>query len=210
MDVLVNEISMERLEVMLKGKSCMCFTGRRPKDLCGYRHENYSAFVKALHDLIYEKYYKDLGIRVFVTGGAQGFDQLAFWAVAHMVQHYMLNDVTNIVFGVRGQDRRWKDTGAFSREEYRLMLARASYVCWVTDYAEQGIAALHERNHIMADHACCLLALYPDNTWTTSKGGTAECLRYAAAKNWPAKSIARLEYKIENGDLLTGSICYDV
>lgn len=56
----------------------ICFTGRRPKDLFGYY--NYDAY-KEIQDVlspILEAHYTTNGVRNFISGGAQGFDQLAF------------------------------------------------------------------------------------------------------------------------------------
>ena len=73
----------------------MSFTGRRPKDLFGYVKENYVPLVNKLTDELIQ-FYKEQGFDTFITGGAQGFDQLAFWAVDRMKrQGYM---VKNIVY----------------------------------------------------------------------------------------------------------------
>ena len=57
----------------------MCFTGRRPKDLFGYNHDAYIPMVEAIkRDL---RGFVSNGYTEFISGGAQGFDQLAFWAV---------------------------------------------------------------------------------------------------------------------------------
>ena len=50
----------------------------------------------------------------------------------------------------------------------------------------------------MVDSSNLVIALYPDDSWTTAKGGTAECMRYAKSKN---KTIIQLKYKINNNQL---------
>lgn len=74
----------------------LCFTGRRPKDL-GFietivskngreylknaqNEDAYKDFVLSLSGIL-EKFYEN-GYTRFISGGAQGFDQLAFRAVS--------------------------------------------------------------------------------------------------------------------------------
>lgn len=199
-----NVVLLSNLNKHLLPGGTMCFTGHRPKSLCGYEHKSYSPFVSYLTDLLYHYYYKGLGVRNFITGGAQGFDQLAFWAVEHMKRKYNITDASNIVFGVQGQDSRWRKSGAFSQEEYQKMLRMADILVWVSG---GSIKALFERNHIMCDHSQHLLALYPDSTWLTSRGGTAETLRYASEHKDTIKTVCRIPYTIENNVLTAQPLC---
>lgn len=199
-----NVILLSDLDKHLLPGETMCFTGHRAKSLCGYEHKNYSPFVSHLTDLLYHHYYKSLGVRNFITGGAQGFDQLAFWAVEHMKRKYKITDVSNIVFGVQGQDSRWRKRGAFSQEEYQKMLRMADILVWVSG---GSIKALFERNHIMCDHSQHLLALYQDISWPTARGGTAETLRYATEHKNNMKTVRRIPYTIENNILTAQPLC---
>ena len=197
MSILANEMNISQIKEILKDGRTMCFTGRRPKDLCGYSRDAYMPLVQFLTEILYRRYYKELGVRCFISGGAQGFDQLAFWSVERMKSAYKTHDVKNIVFAVKGQSARWKDTGTFSKHEYELMLSKADAMCWVSG---GSIQALLDRNHIMVDHSERLLALYPDDSWDTSKGGTAETLRYAQ-KASHMKDICRIGYTLEKDGL---------
>lgn len=71
----------------------MSFTGRRPKDLCGYEASAYCQFVSDLTEVLSIFYSK--GVRRFLLGGAQGMDQMAFWAVQrlHRCKEYPLPSI---------------------------------------------------------------------------------------------------------------------
>lgn len=177
-----------------------CFTGRRPKDLCGYDHDSYIPLVDYLKNLVRHMYSK--GCTEFISGGAQGFDQLAFWAVNAMKREGL--PIRNIVYiPFQGQEKAWKDKGLFSQSEYRLMLKLADevHVCSAIDTSNKGqvVTALHGRNHCMVDNSDFVIALYPDDSWKTAKGGTSECMRYASSKN---KGIVQISY---SNDLSTFS-----
>lgn len=184
------------------GKKTMCFTGRRPKDLCGYDLSMYAQFMKDLSDLVYQKFYKDLCVRRFLTGGAQGFDQIAFWSVEYMKKKSGCEDVENIVcIPFKEQESRWAAEGLFSQSEYRSILGRADRVIEISRI--NTIDAFFMRNHMMCENSDLCLGLYPDGTWETSKGGTAECLRYAV-EHTPA--VYRLGYSLDKSGVNIGQL----
>ncbi len=157
----------------------LCFTGRRPKDLCGYNTSKYKEFVTDLMKVIYEEFYEKRGVRRFITGGAQGFDQMAFWAVERMKSVYGLKDIQNVVFiPFEHQEIRWAQKGCFSIAEYRMMIKQADMIVVVCN--NNSIQSMFDRNHAMCQYSNYCLGLYPDDSWNTNKGGTAECMRYAA------------------------------
>ena len=158
-----------------------CFTGRRPKQLFGYNHDAYMPLFSEIKNLCAELV-ADHNVRTFISGGAQGVDQLAFWTVHDLKKQFP--DVKNIVYiPFEGQDSRWLADGTFGRREYSLMLTLADGVYNVSGESHpQGNVAslLHERNHAMVDNADLVFAVYPhDIDPITHTGGTAECMRYA-------------------------------
>lgn len=180
----------------------MCFTGRRPKDLCGYDTAKYQRFVSDLAQMIYAEFYSKLGIRRFISGGAQGFDQMAFWAIERMKTMYGLKDIQNVIFvPFEQQEIRWAEKGCFSQAEYWLMIKKADQIIVVCE--DNSIESLFIRNHEMCEYSKYCLGLYPDDSWHTSKGGTSECLRYA---NDHCSEIFRLGYTIDNNGLHIGEI----
>lgn len=63
----------------------VCFTGHRPKSIFPInpydesRRKDYQKIVDRIADFVCSMYNK--GFTKYISGGAQGFDQLAFWAV---------------------------------------------------------------------------------------------------------------------------------
>ena len=179
----------------------MCFTGPRPKGLYGYNHDVYIPIVEATKNALREHITN--GYTRFITGGAQGFDQLAFWAVNALKREGL--PIKNIVYvPFKGQERAWKETGLFSQQEYRLMLQLADEVHVLYQNINDKhaiIEALFGRNHRMVDDSNAIFGLYPDYSWQLSeaKGGTAECLKYAQDK---AKPIFQLSNDTLRGQWL--------
>ena len=161
------------------------FTGRRPKDLFGYYNkEPYQRIVGNLK-LMIESAYKE-GARNFITGGAQGFDQMAFWAVHSVKQKYP--DIKNILYiPHEKQANTWSNNGLFSRDQYALIKSVADEIKIISRYYNINtsnnkgvIEALLTRNEEMVDKSDLIIGLYPHELdYKTNKGGTAACLRYA-------------------------------
>lgn len=180
----------------------ICFTGRRPKDLCGYDANGYKDLVAYVMTVL-EDLYQNKGARRFITGGAQGFDQLAFWAVHNLRKKYA--DIENILYlPFDGQEKQWLKQGPFSQEEYTLMKSMSDRVKFTTENLDTNdyhavAKALYERNHQMVTASDAVIALYPDDTWKDSKGGTAECMRYATKKQKP---IIQIKYAVRNNKVV--------
>lgn len=162
----------------------ICFTGPRPKGLYEYERDKYLPLLEELKKLLASLY--DMGCRRVITGGAQGLDQLAFWAVNALKRKGY--DFENIVYvPFRGQERRWAKEGLFSQKEYHLMLKLADEVHILSDMdineaSQRTInGAMYNRNHKMVDDTDATIGIYPDFSWEfpETKSGTAECMRYA-------------------------------
>lgn len=181
-------------DVLVSGTAAACFTGSRPKDLHGYDHDAYLPLVDFLTDLILDL--NQQGVGRFISGGAQGFDQLAFWSVNRAKA--ASPDITNDVYvPFPFQAVRWRDEGLFGQKEYNLMLSKADRVRTLSDDPDpddfrQAVQKLHARNHAMVDDSNLVVALlvtgYNDD-WRHSKGGTAECVRYAMSRNKPVLAL---------------------
>jgi Uncharacterized protein conserved in bacteria len=173
----------------------ICFTGRRPKDLCGYTSSKYHELLVYLDNLLETEFYSK-GVRTFISGGAQGFDQLAFWVVNKLKERHP--DVKNVVYvPFKGQDGRWLANGLFSQHQYQTMLSLADDVkyLYVINNSNFGqvVKALTDRNHDMVNASDAVIALYPKDDYETVKGGTAECMRYAKSQN---VKVYQLKYEI--------------
>lgn len=162
----------------------VCFTGPRPKDLFGYEDARpYRAIIRVLDELIPAIVAK--GTTRFVSGGAQGFDQLAFWAVNHYVQRLGIENVVYVPF--KGQESRWSPYGLFGQGDYHKMIEKATEVKMLYDTPPTtGLVFqyLYDRNHQMVNDTDFVIALLAGRSleWQMAKGGTSECVRYAMGK----------------------------
>lgn len=177
-------------------RKTVCFTGPRPKRLCEYNREPYQDLLIYLEKTIEDLYLS--GYREFITGGAQGFDQLAFQATNAVKKKNPSWDISNILaIPFHGQELRWKETGIFGQKEYREMLAAADKIVYVSDlYKNQNpYFLLFKRNEYMIDASDLVVALYPDENWENAKsGGTENAMKYAKKKGI---SIMQIVYRID-------------
>lgn len=185
----------------------MAFTGPRPKNLCGWNHRAYKSLIDAL--VVKLKKYYDRGVKNFISGGAQGFDQCAFSAVRKMVNRYELTDVKNIVYvPYKGQEERWVKDGCFGQEEYQEMLEHADEVKILSPPPSNDdktyIKLLYDRNTALIKDADIILALYDKDDWKESKGGTQDTMR--KAYNY-GKELHQAKFIIENDQVKLSEIC---
>lgn len=169
-----------------------CFTGGRPNSLYpinayGIEHKSdYRTMIENITEFVI-KLYEIHHIRNYISGGAQGFDQLAFWAIANLKKRH--HDVQNIIYiPFKGQDRRWQSRGFFSQTDYSLILKKADaiYNCNPSLVIEKAsdfeIAdALLIRNRMMINHSGVVIGQYPDDSWKSKQinSGTTYSLRFA-------------------------------
>lgn len=161
----------------------VCFTGHRPKDLWGYQQSQSAKYAALQQELMRQcgLLIKE-GYNTFISGGAQGADQLAFWAVHSLKFEYPGGQLKNVVYApCRNQEKKWRTTGLFSQESYREMLERANEVYYVADRDFESPRDLFARNHAMVDNSSVLIAVYgKPEPFLTAEGGTAETMRYAS------------------------------
>lgn len=188
---MVNRIYELGLWLQGKKASSVCFTGHRPKDLHGYVQKPYMPLVNYIIALC-ARLNSQLGVETFISGGAQGFDQMAFWAIENLKKQALVKNKVYIPFSK--QPSRWKATGLFSQAEHSLMLSRADEVRIIAnDPADfpATVQALHGRNHAMVADSDIVIALLAPKAWNweTAKGGTAECVRYARKAGKPVIAV---------------------
>lgn len=127
----------------------------------------------------------------FITGGRQGFEQLAFQAVEHLKEQY--DGIENVVYiPFANQDNRWPETGLFSQTEYQNMLEKADTVYNCNPQIDVETASIWDLSkayrickHMMIDASSNIIGQYTTNAWRKPylKGGTEESLRYAKQKH---------------------------
>lgn len=167
----------------------VCVTGHRPKDLWGY---NSSAKYQQLQNKMYyclKQFHDTYGVKNFISGGAQGVDQLFYWVCNHVLKEYP--ECTNTLsIPFKGQEDMWVEEGKFGKTEYRQMLNSASSVVVVNPVVtpqspkEHIVKALMDRNAHMVSNSDFVLGIYKgdiaDITSTTRIfGGTLNALRLA-------------------------------
>lgn len=167
----------------------VCFTGHRPKNIFPdgpyneVRRKDYQAIVDQVARIV--RTLTEQGYTRFISGGAQGFDQLCFWAVYKVSRdHRHIENILYLPF--KGQEQRWARGGLFSQHEYHQMMRIASHIQYCSKHIDtrnlrEVTHALMFRNKCMVNDSSLVIGQFEDNSWKnpTTKGGTADCLRYA-------------------------------
>ena len=166
----------------------VCFTGPRPAHIFPQqpydpsRRTDYQKIIEKIKEMVLELY--GYGYSIFLSGGAQGFDQLAFWAV-HSCKREIPELKNIVVRPFEGQERKWSRTGLFSQKEYEKMLLSADLILTCTKLTEDTKAdaakALHYRNQVMVTLSRIVIGMGEPEDWEKEKirGGTGNCLKYA-------------------------------
>ena len=158
----------------------IAFTGHRPNKLYGYdMHKEYYDKLKIiLKDMLKDEIYK-YDADTFITGGALGFDTLAFDVVKDLIDDYGGNHVLAIPF--EKQAIKWPIE---SQVKYKIIkqLSACVYVDEYEKYNIKGVrtgeyhpAKLQKRNEWMVDNCDLLIGCWDG----VKKGGTWNCLKYA-------------------------------
>lgn len=190
-----NHSNNEKSYVELATGKTIFFTGRRPNNLYGYDNATrpkYQEIVDSTYSLI-ESLFKE-GYTTFISGGAQGFDQLAFWAVNRLKKNYPEADIKNIVYvPCDNQSSKWAESGLFSQKEYDAMINHADEVVMIGhEYTRRSMI---ERDAAMVESSDLGIALFPSyEDWRTAEhSGTAITMKMAERKGiklirmWPGE-----------------------
>lgn len=173
----------EQLREELERKT-ICFTGHRPNKLgnCYRLTDKQSKYIHSKLEPVLMDLIEDERIERFISGGAIGFDQIAFWTVRSLKKTYYPNIKNIVAVPFKNQAIKWNDKE--TQIWYKKMLEMADEVVYVDellDYKVDGagigeyhVAKMQKRNEYMVDHSCIVVA-----TWDGAKGGTGNCVRYA-------------------------------
>ena len=150
----------------------IAFTGHRPNKLFGY-DTSHKAYRKIKNDI--KTFIKQNQINNAITGMALGYDQVAADAVIELKNEgYNIN--LEAAIPCRGHSSKWPKP---SQEHYDEILKNCDKVTIVTD-EDYTPKVMQIRNEYMVDNADIILGL-----WDGSKGGTANCIKYAKEKGKP-------------------------
>ncbi|MBD5585605.1 MAG: DUF1273 domain-containing protein [Clostridia bacterium] len=176
------------------------FTGHRANKLCGWDGSKYEELAGQLVNLVEDLYSK--GYDTFITGGAQGIDQLVFWAVNTFKRRNPDKDVRNMVYSpFPGHESMWPKYGTFGQAEYREMLAAADKVKYTLDrkpVTKQKISqALYQRNVGMMHDSDALCAFINDSELSdpNSHSGTKSAVNVAKRFN---RKVTYVNYVIDD------------
>lgn len=156
----------------------ICFTGKRPKDMYGYAFiQKYEKMEWVLYDWLLTR----TDINRAITGGAQGFDQIAFWACneANISKN-------GLYIPFQGQESKWRRDGWFGQKEYYRMILNADEVtvCSNLDIktarAKEISEAYLKRSRDMVDSSDIVFGCFDTSIdFHEDISGTAATLRYA-------------------------------
>lgn len=146
------------------------FTGHRPSKF-PWRYDETDSRCVALKEELTGQISKlaEVGVTDFFSGMAEGTDTYCAQIVLDLRRK---NPALNLhcVLPCEGQADRWSDS---ARERYRMIVARADFVDYVSRKYYDG--CMLARNRRLVDQAGILLAVYNGER----RGGTAATVRYA-------------------------------
>lgn len=186
----------------------IAFTGHRPNKLYGYdlSNDNYNKLKTELNKILeYEIYTNDAD--TFITGGALGFDTLAFDVCDELISQYGGHQILAIPF--KNQADKW-----FKESVIKYNQMKSNSTCIYVDeqkenkdYSVKGTIAgkyhpakMQKRNEWMVDKCDLLIGCWDG----IKRGGTWNCLKYAKSLNKeiiiidPKTFKAYNFYKIQN------------
>ncbi|WP_273854225.1 SLOG family protein [Guptibacillus spartinae] len=163
------------------------FTGHRPNLIFGtysWEDPEVKKCCRVLSRQIGELI-RDFNVRVFISGGALGIDQLAYVLVHQYKLKYPELNIQNILASpFKNQDVKWNH---IDRKRYKHIVDTADKVVYVDELAEyQSKNAnmnqigkykrekMQKRNEYIVDHIDILLGVF-----NGSKSGTKNCIDYA-------------------------------
>lgn len=158
----------------------IAFTGHRPDKLYGYdfSNEKYLQLKAKLTAILSNKIQFD-NADTFITGGALGFDILAYDVVEKLKENNNIKHILAIPF--MKQATKWNYQNVLKYQKVKAV-SECIYVDHLDAYAIKGLipdeyhpAKMQKRNEWMVDNCDILIACWDGN----KKGGTYNCVRYA-------------------------------
>jgi len=171
-------------DIINERNSTVCFTGHRnlPKG------DELKRLIAATDAMIAAAY--SHGYRVFVAGGAVGFDTLAACRV--IVIKKRLPDVKlRLVLPCRNQTEKWTKTEDIAL--YKHIMGCAETVEYITDFYNDK--CMLERNRAMVDRSALCIAYC-----TKAKGGSAYTVNYAKKEGLGVINIGENSYSASEFD----------
>jgi uncharacterized phage-like protein YoqJ len=169
--------SIEQLERATCG-----FTGHRPDKLGNCYSLKHPESIKISEKLtsILEQLIVEENISRFISGGAIGFDQIAFWTV-HKLKKLHPKIINIVAVPFKNQACKWTDKETLLWYDKMLKVSdEVIYVDEIAGYGMDGIkigeyhvAKMQKRNEYMVDESRIMIAC-----WDGTRGGTGNCVNY--------------------------------
>lgn len=174
-----------------ENEKTVCFTGHRPNRLFGYRKpEPYKRVMNTI-TAICDQYFCEENARTFVSGCAQGIDQLAFWAVERLKQLHPDAGIRNYVFvPCKGFGGNWPTDSMFGQDKLQKILETCDgfYMCQEEEYT--GPECLFQRNRDMLEVSdICLACWNMDTDPLQTRGGTAGTIKEALSPEFETDTM---------------------
>lgn len=150
-------------------------TGHRPPKIGGYNPE--SPLRKSVRESIKSTFlamHSVQHISLVITGGALGVDQDTALICIELGLDYC------VAIPCLNHDSKWPE---HSKKLYKHILSKAYYIQLVSDTPYDNLC-MQKRNEWMVDQSDMLIGV-----WNGTKGGTANCIRYAKEKGKSIKII---------------------
>lgn len=160
------------------GKTACCFTGHRPDGLPRTAGDMVLLKLRLMRAI---RAAYDGGVRTFLAGGAQGFDQLAAEAVLFQKENWP--DVRLLLALPAPTQAKYWQAGA--RQRYDEVLNKADKVWYASDATSTD--ALLRRNRYLVEHADCCIAYLQKLS-----GGTLYTVRYALEREISVYNLAQI------------------
>ena len=146
----------------------------------------------------------EIGVETFLTGGAQGTAQLAFWAIHYVKKEYpYIKNVVCLPFETYGDE--WDSDGAFGkadRAKIRDMADKVEILSEGTPNASDVPRLLSERNQYIVEHADLVLAVSMAREFLKGSDDTAESLRLAKKQDRKIRVIHPTNGDVAQFDIL--------
>lgn len=179
--------NVENINDIISVKTCT-FTGHRPDKLYGYNLNTprYQLLAQKLASYL-RGLIENEGVKRFITGGALGFDTVAFFVIEQMKREY--EDIENILaIPCEKQYIKWKNV--VDVERYFRMKKQADNIIYVdtlekyqskknTPIGDYDEDKMQLRNEYMVDNSNYIVALWNN----IEKGGTYNCIDYATKQS---------------------------
>ncbi len=167
-------------DILTERNQTVCFTGHRNIP-AGNDLKHMIGTVDAMIAAAYSH-----GYRIFIAGGAVGFDTLAACRV--IVSQKRLPDIKlHLALPCRNQTERWTKVEALAL--YKQIMGCAEKVDYITDFYTD--TCMLERNRLMVDRSALCIAYC-----TKQKGGSAYTVNYAKKEGLGVINIGTNSYSV--------------